>query len=41
MEIQKPGNIYIYLWLIHVDVYQKLTQYYKAIILHVKKLCHF
>ena len=26
----------MYLWLIHVDVWQKLTQYYKAIILQLK-----
>ena len=33
------GRIYMYLWLIPVDVWQKLTQYYKAIILQLKK--HF
>ena len=33
--IQKGGE-YVYLWLIHVDVWQKLTQYYKAIILQLK-----
>ena len=27
---------YVYLWLIHVDVWQKSTQYYKAIILPLK-----
>ena len=27
---------YVYLWLIHVDVWQKPTQYYKAIILRLK-----
>ena len=26
----------VYLWLIHVDVWQKLTQYYKTIILQLK-----
>ena len=26
----------MYLWLIHVDVWQKPTQYYKAIILQLK-----
>jgi len=31
-EIQK-GWDYVYLWLIHVDVWQKPTQYSKAIIL--------
>ena len=28
---------YVYLWLIYADVQQKLTQYYKAIILQLKK----
>ena len=28
---------YVYLWLIHVDVWQKPTQYGKAIILQLKK----
>ena len=23
---------YVYLWLIHVDIWQKATQYYKAIV---------
>ena len=27
---------YMYLWLIHVDVWQKLTQYCKAIMLQLK-----
>ena len=27
---------YVYLWLIHVDVWQKPTQYYKPIILQLK-----
>ena len=26
----------VYLWLIHVDIWQKQTQYYKAIILQLK-----
>ena len=34
---QVGGGTYVYLWLIHVDVWQKLTQYYKAIILQLKK----
>ena len=29
---------YVYLWLIHLDVWQKLTQYCEAIILQLKKL---
>ena len=32
----KREGTYIYLWLIHVDVWQKSTQYCKAIILHLK-----
>ena len=28
----KRVETYVYLWLIHVDVWQKLTQYCKAII---------
>ena len=28
----------VYLWLIHVDVWQKPTQYCKAIILQLKKI---
>ena len=27
---------YVYLWLIHADIWQKPTQYYKAIILQLK-----
>ena len=38
-EIQK-GGIYVYLWLIHVVVWQKPAQYCKAIILQLKKLMH-
>ena len=29
---------YVYLWLIHVDVWQKPTQHCKAIILQLKKI---
>ena len=32
----KKERIDVYLWLIHVDVWQKLTQYCKAIILQLK-----
>ena len=32
----KREGIYIYLWLMRVDVWQKLTQYCKAIILQLK-----
>ena len=32
----KREGTHIYLWLIHVDVWQKSTQYCKAIILHLK-----
>ena len=42
----KREGTYVYLWLIHVDVWQKPKQYYKAIILQLrinnnnkKKLC--
>ena len=34
-EVQKEGT-YVYLWQIHVDVWQKPTQYCKAIILQLK-----
>ena len=34
-RFQREG-IYVYLWLIHADVWQKLTQYCKAIIIHLK-----
>ena len=33
---ESSGGAYVYLWLIHVDVWQKPTQYCKAIILLVK-----
>ena len=32
----KREETYVDLWLIHVDVWQKPTQYYKAIILQLK-----
>ena len=32
----KKEGTYVYLWLIHVDVWQKPTQYCKAIILQLK-----
>ena len=32
----KGGGIYVYLWLIHVDAWQKPTHYCKAIILQLK-----
>ena len=35
-EVEEGGDICIYLWLIHVDVWQKPTQYCKAIILQLK-----
>jgi len=37
-EVQEGGDIcmYTYLWLIHLDVWQKPTRYYKAVILQLK-----
>ena len=32
----KTEGTYVYLWLIHVDLWQKQTQYCKAIILQLK-----
>ena len=32
----KKEETYVYLWVIHVDVWQKPTQYCKAIILQLK-----
>ena len=32
----KSKNNFLYLWMIHFDVWQKLTQYYKTIILQLK-----
>ena len=33
----KKEGIYVYLWLIHVDIWQKPTKFCKAIILQLKK----
>ena len=33
----KREEIYVCLWLVHGDVWQKPTEYYKAIILQLKK----
>ena len=33
---QKLEGTYVYLWLIHADVWQKPTQYCKAVILQLK-----
>ena len=33
---KSPHWTYIYLWLIHIDVWQKTTRFYKAIILQLK-----
>ena len=33
----KRENTYVHLWLIHVDIWQKPTQNYKAIILQLQK----
>ena len=35
VSFQKEGT-YVYLWLIHVDVWQKLSQHCKAIIFQLK-----
>ena len=32
----KREGTHVYLWLIHVDVWQKPTQFYKAVILQLK-----
>ena len=32
----KREGIYVYLWLIHVKIWQKTTKFYKAIILQIK-----
>ena len=34
-EVRKGGNS-VYLWLIHIDVWQKPTQRHKVIVLHLK-----
>ena len=41
--LKKKGGIYVYLWLTHVEVWQKTTKFCKAIILTLKKknLCIF
>ena len=35
-EVQEGWDIYIYLWMTHVDVWQKPSQYYKTIIIQLK-----
>ena len=35
-RLRREGT-YLYLWLIHVDVWQRPTQYCKALILQLKK----
>ena len=35
-EVLEGGGIYIYTWLIHVDIWQKPTQYCKAGIFQLK-----
>ena len=37
----KGEGTWVNLWLVHVDVWQKPTQYYKAIILQLKIKKHF
>ena len=39
-EVQE-GGMYVYLWLIHIVVWQKPTQHCKAIILQLKILKRF
>ena len=34
----KREEIYVHLWLIHVEVWQKITKFCKAIILQFKKI---
>ena len=34
----QDGGTHVYLWLIHLDVWQKPSQYYKVIILLLKKI---
>ena len=36
-EVQERGDTYVYLWLIHVDVWQKPTKFCKAIIPQLNK----
>ena len=33
----KREGTYVYLWLIHVDIWQKITKFCKAIILQLKR----
>ena len=35
VRFKKEGT-YVYMWLIHVDIWQKPVQYYKAVILQLK-----
>ena len=35
--IFKREGTYVYLWLIHIDIWQKTAKFYKAIILQLKK----
>ena len=37
-EVPEEADIGIYLWLIHVDVWEKPTQYCRGIILQVKMI---
>ena len=37
MRRRFKGAIYVYLWLIHVGVWQKTTKFCKAVILQLKK----
>ena len=36
VERFKVEGTYVYLWLIHVDIWQKQTQHYKAIIFQLQ-----
>ena len=38
MEVQEAGRegTYVYVWVIHIEVWQKTTQHYKPIILQLK-----
>ena len=35
-EVQKGGGTYVYLWLIHVDVWQQMPKFCKAVLLQLK-----
>ena len=37
-KFQEGGDICIYIWLIHVDIWQKPTQYCKTIVLQLKTI---